>query len=54
MDEELFRIVDLFKFNIKVNGNYVYIIIEVGHVFLTDYVTFLNEFIQSISPEALI
>lgn len=50
MDEDLFRIVDLFKFSVKANGNYIYIIIQVGHVFLTDFVAFINEFIQSISP----
>ena len=54
MDEELFRIIDLFKFSVKGYGNYIYIIVEVGHVFLEDTVNFINEFIQTLSPDALI
>lgn len=54
MDEELFRIIDLFKFSVKGSGNYIYIIVEVGHVFLEDTVNFINEFIQTLSPDALI
>lgn len=54
MDEELFRIIDLFKFSVKGDGNDIYIIVEVGHVFLVDTVNFINEFIQSLSADALL
>lgn len=54
MDEELFRIIDLFKFSVKGDGNDIYIIVEVGHVFLIDTVNFINEFIQSLSADALL
>lgn len=54
MDEELFRILDLFKFSVKGCGNYIYIIVQVGHVFLIDTVNFINEFVQTLSPDSLI
>ena len=54
MDEELFRIIDLFKFSVKGDGKDIYIIVEVGHVFLIDTVNFINEFIQSLSADALL
>jgi hypothetical protein len=42
MDEELFRIVSLFKITVKTDGNYIFIIVEVGHVFLIEFVDFVN------------
>lgn len=44
----------MFKFSVKGHGNYIYIIVEVSHVFLVDSVHFVNELIQSLSPDALV
>lgn len=44
----------MFKFSVKGHGNHIYIIVEVSHVFLVDSVHFVNELIQSLSPDALV
>jgi len=48
------RIIDLFKFTVKAHHNFVYIIVEVNHVFLIDTVHFIHELIQSLSSDALL
>lgn len=46
--------IDLFKFTVKAHHNFVYIIVEVSHVFLLDTVHFLHEMVQSLSSDALL